>query len=203
MYIIYVLAAVIFSLAGSYWIDYLYRTPNAPISFPNKLQGKHFARKIFLFLINISMTLYCVKNSPIVYYLIPATGFLGLILITDWEQYIIFDAMLLPFALSGLIIAVALGIPLIDRIFAGLVGGVCFFALMILTRNGIGGGDVKLVAALGLWLGAKGLLSTVLTASILGGICAFCLIMTGKKKRTDYFAYGPYFCIAAAWELIH
>ena len=193
-----------FSLGGSYWIDYLYRQTTAQISFPNKLQEKHIGRKIFLVLINISTVIYCVKMPPMVLlYMVLSIGVLGLIFITDWEQYIIFDAMLLPFALLGLSLSIALGFPLSDRLFSALVGGSFFLALMILTRNGIGGGDVKLVATLGLWLGSEGLLSTILTASILGGICALYLILTGKKKRTDYFAYGPYLCIAAAWQLFH
>lgn len=111
--------------------------------------------------------------------------------------------MLFPFALSCLILSVALGLPLSDRLFSALVGGAFFLALMILTKNGIGGGDVKFVATLGLWLGSEGLMSTIFTASILGGTGALCLVLTGKKKRTDYFAYGPYFCIAAAWQLFH
>lgn len=202
MYAIYLLTAVIFSFGGSCWIDYLYRRPTTPISFPNKLQEEHIGRKFFLFLVNLSTVVYCAKMQPMFFlYIVLAIGFLGLICITDWEQYIIFDAMLIPFALSGLILSALLGLSLQDRIFSALAGGVFFFALMMLTRKGIGGGDVKLVATLGLWLGSECLLSTILMASILGGIGALCMILTSKKKRTDYFAYGPYFCIAAAWQI--
>lgn len=126
---------------------------------------------------------------------------MAVIVVTDFEQYVIFDIVLLPFALIGILFSLLSEVSFLERLSASFCGGAFFFALLLLTKNGIGGGDVKLVATLGLWLGAKGLLETVLTASIFGGICALFMILTGFKKRKDFFAYGPYFCIASAWQL--
>ena len=126
---------------------------------------------------------------------------MAVIVVTDFEQYIIFDIVLFPFALLGILFIFLSEVSFLERLSAAFCGGAFFFALLLLTKNGIGGGDVKLVATLGLWLGAEGLLETVLTSSILGGICAVCLLLSGMKRRTDFFAYGPYICIAAAWQL--
>ncbi|WP_337778322.1 hypothetical protein [Mitsuokella jalaludinii] len=32
---------------------------------------------------------------------------------------------------------------------------------------------------------------------VLGGMAALILLATGKRKKGDYFAYGPYFTISA------
>ena len=196
------MTAVAAALVGSYWIDYLYRRPNAPLSFPDSLNGTHTFRKIFLTVIFFFSSIYCAKMPPLDFiFHVTAAFFLAVIVVTDCEQYIIFDMVLLPFALLGILFTLLSETSFLERLSAAFCGGAFFFALLILTKNGIGGGDVKLVASLGFWLGAEGLLSTVLTASILGGVCALFMILTGFKKRKDFFAYGPYFCIAAAWQL--
>ena len=123
--------------------------------------------------------------------------FLVLYTFTDFEQQVIFDHMLIPFAVIGLVQTVVLQQALLDHLTAAAAGGIIFLLLAILTRGGIGGGDIKLIAALGLWLGTDDLMSVAMAGLVLGGIAAFVLILTGKKKRTDYFAYGPYFTLTA------
>ena len=186
--------SVFSSFAISLLIDFLYSLPNSPLTFPEK-KPNLLIRLSFLFILLFLNFLYF-QNLYQTTFLI----FLLIITITDVEQYIIFDIILLPFALSGIFFSLLFDLPLIERLLSSLFAGTFFFALMFLTKNGIGGGDVKLVATLGLWLGADKLLSTVLTASILGGVCALFLILCGLKRLTDFFAYGPYFCIAAAFH---
>lgn len=195
--------AITATLIASCWIDYLYSQPESPVSCKEKIQGKN-RRKIFLAIVYFLAGMYCAKMLPMDWlFHVTAAFFLGIIVVTDFEQYVIFDRVLLPFAFSGLLFSLAFDLELVERLLAGICGGISFFSLMVITKNGIGGGDVKLVATLGLWLGVDGLIETVLTASILGGICAVVMIVSGVKRRTDYFAYGPYFCIAAAWQLFH
>ncbi|MBQ1335390.1 MAG: prepilin peptidase, partial [Selenomonadaceae bacterium] len=131
-----------------------------------------------------------------------ALFFLLLIACTDFEQYVIFDAMLLPFALAGLAAALLLGMPVPDHLLSGFLGGLAFLVLAILTRGGIGGGDVKLIAVLGLWFGPERLLNIVLPGLLLGGLAALFLLLSKKKKRQEAFAYGPYFCLAAIFFLL-
>ena len=90
-----------------------------------------------------------------------------------------------------------LNFSLFDRILAATIGGGIFYAISVLTHGGIGGGDIKLVFVLGIWLGSKVLLDVVLAASILGGLIAALLIFTKQKNRKSYFAYGPYFTLTA------
>lgn len=200
--ILYFLASSALAMLGSYWIDILYLMPTAPITFPDKVQGDHLYRKIFMTAFLFATFLYCREElSLLAAYKLTATFFLLLITVTDFEQYIIFDKVLFPFAIIGIFFTILLELPLLNHLLASMLGGAVFFALMIISKNGIGGGDVKLVAALGLWIGCDGLLSVVLAGTILGGLSAIVLILTGLKSRKEFFAYGPYFCITAGIQI--
>lgn len=200
---IYFLASIVAALVTSIIIDKLYNLPNAPLSFPEKIHGNHTLRKIFLTTIFFAAIIFCAEKSQLqATYLLTATFFLALIIVTDFEQYIIFDKILLPFALAGIFFVMILNLSLIEHFAASIIGGGIFFALMILTKGGIGGGDVKLVAVLGIWLGAS-LSIVVLIAAILGGMAALIMLATGFKSRKDFFAYGPYFCIATAAQMFN
>ena len=203
MIVIYFLAALVATFAGSSWIDYLYRLPTAPLSFPEKIHGSNKFRKIFLTVTFFAAIIHCAEMSTIqaIYYL-TAIFFLTLITVTDFEQYIIFDKMLLPFAGIGIIFSMLMKFSLTNHLTAAFIGGAIFYALMVVTKNGIGGGDVKLVAVLGLWLGIDGLSSFILSATVIAGVVVVILLLTKIKSRKDFFAYGPYFCISAAGYLL-
>lgn len=67
----------------------------------------------------------------------------------------------------------------------GLVG---FFVVLPFTLSGgIGGGDLKLVAALGLWLGPLLLLQALFWTALAGVACA---VIAKVRKQKD-FAYVP------------
>lgn len=72
-----------------------------------------------------------------------------------------------------------------------------FFAAM-LRPGAFGGGDIKLMAAAGVFLGAEmalqALLVGLLTGGLYGGIC----LLLGKKGRKEQFAFGPFLCLGIA-----
>ena len=190
-----IILSAVLTLAGSRWIDFLYRLPDAPLSFPSEIARRAKFRKPLLAVLMLAGFF----NAPEIHW--AAVFFLALITATDFEQYVIFDRMILPFALIGILTAVVLGLPLGERFLAAAMGGGIFLAIAILTRGGIGGGDIKLVAALGIWLGAETLFDVVVISCIFGGIAAVALIVAGKKSRGSYFAYGPYFALTAIYFL--
>lgn len=69
-----------------------------------------------------------------------------------------------------------------------------FFALYLMTGGkGIGGGDIKLMAAAGLLLGWKNILLALMVGSAAGlGVQGF---MLWKKKKDHRFAFGPYLAV--------
>ena len=203
MLAIYFLSAITAALAGSFWIDCLYKMPNAPLTFPEKIHGKNYFRKIFIATFFFAAIILNAELPKfLAAYNITAIFFLLLITATDFEQYIIFDKMLLPFAIASLPFIIILELPLLNHLSAAIFGGGIFFILMLISKNGIGGGDVKLVAVLGLWLGSEGLIFVVWLGTILAGVFALFFLLTKIKKRKDFFAYGPYLCTSAAYYLI-
>lgn len=194
--------SAILTFAGSMWINFLYKMPDAPLSFPEEILSRAKFRKIFLAIIFFGCFLILPeKNLPEFFYSATAIFFLALITCTDFEQYVIFDKMILPFAVIGIISIFNLNLPLADRIFAAIFGGGIFLTIALLTGGGLGGGDIKLVAALGIWLGSEKLLNVVIISCILAGISAIILILAKKKSRKDFFAYGPYFALTAIFFL--
>lgn len=194
------LTAIILSAAltvlGSRWIDFLYQTPNAPLTFPEEIFSRAKFRKPLLFaLMFVSICGFSEKALPEFFYLTAIIFFLSLITFTDFEQYVIFNKMLVPFAVLGILAAVQLNLPLVDRILAAVAGGGIFLVIALITGGGIGGGDIKLVFVLGMWLGTEILVNIVLAASVFGGVVALLLIITKKMDRKSYFAYGPYFTL--------
>lgn len=77
----------------------------------------------------------------------------------------------------------------------GLVAGGVFAAIHFLTRGGIGFGDVKLAAVIGLALAAHGL-STVWVALLAGSIIGAAWGLINAQKGG--FAYGPWL-LSGAW----
>jgi leader peptidase (prepilin peptidase)/N-methyltransferase len=200
-----VICAIGGAIAGNSWLKKLYQEKESILTFPDKIFEQSQKRQQFLlpllvilfvsYLLTHDTTLWDnIFNLIFIYFLILFT-------ITDFEQQVIFDVMQLPFALCGLAFCLVSGFSLLNHLTAALGGGVIFLVLAILTRGGIGGGDIKLIAALGLWLGTTALIDVVAFGFIAGGIAAFILLVFRHKKRTDKFAYGPYFTLAALLQL--
>lgn len=200
-----VLLSVLFTVMGSTLMDYLYaRAPRDLLSFPEQVTTRAKYRKPLLFLL---LTVYvgraCITvTPPALFYLVIAIVCLSIITATDFEQYVIFDVMLVPFAATGILYTIHMGLPITGHIAASLGGGLVFLLLAIVTKGAIGGGDIKLIAAMGLWLGIRPLLSVIVYGFIAGGVAAFILLLTKQKSRHSYFAYGPYFALSGLGILL-
>ncbi len=77
------------------------------------------------------------------------------------------------------------------------VGGGFLLLLAIVSKGGMGGGDVKLMLALGLWFGWQKTLLLMFLAFLGGGLLSIFLLATGIKKRKDGIAFGPFLIVAA------
>ena len=195
-----IILAVFLSIGGNRWIDKLYAASPAILTFPHDIAKRSFIRhKGLAFLLGVLFSLTALRHPGILplqlYFLFAFEYLLLLYTFTDFEQQVIFDNMLLPFALLGGVYTILMDKPVFDHGLAAVAGGALFLLISILTRGGIGGGDIKLIASMGLWLGTEALLTITITGLILGGIAALLLLLTGQKKRNEYFAYGPYFTI--------
>jgi leader peptidase (prepilin peptidase) / N-methyltransferase len=127
---------------------------------------------------------------------------LGLVLVAvlvpialiDFEHQIIPNRITLPAAVSAVAIGLALhpaGVP--EQLIAGAAAGAFLLVFALVYPRGMGMGDVKLAAVLGLFLGrslAVALLAGVLLGTIVGiGVIARVGIERGRKTRVPF---GPF-----------
>ena len=83
-----------------------------------------------------------------------------------------------------------------------LIGLVCISLPMLIIAlvipGAFGGGDIKLMAGIGLFLGWKLVLVAMFFAILTGGIWAIVLLAGKKADRKGHFAFGPFLCFGAA-----
>ena len=63
-------------------------------------------------------------------------------------------------------------------------------------KEGMGHGDFKLLAAIGAWVGLKGILPTILLSSIVGAIIGSAWLAAKGRDRATPIPFGPYLAIA-------
>ncbi len=126
---------------------------------------------------------------------------LWLLWLIDYRFQFIFDDSLVPLLVVGLAATPWLPFSILQRLAAGAGAFVVLAALAILGRGALGGGDVKMMAALGLWFGVNGIITTASVGFIIGGIAAIVMLLFKVHGRKDFFAFGPFLIIGAvvAW----
>ncbi len=202
-----ILLSLLFTFAGSRWITQLFLKVHGQdiLSFPEQIEHRARFRKPLMFLLIllcIGRAWLNITNPLWLFYVILAIAFLSFVIITDFEQYVIFDIMLLPFSIIGICYTLYLQLPLGEHVAAALGGGLLFFLLAVITKGAIGGGDIKLIAAMGLWFGYRPLLTVIMYGLLAGGAAALLMLLTKQKQRKSFFAYGPYFALSGIGVLL-
>jgi leader peptidase (prepilin peptidase)/N-methyltransferase len=128
----------------------------------------------------------------------------------DLSHKIVPDAITLPGMLAGLFASFALtSTGLINAIIGLCLGGGLFLLIALLRPGGMGGGDIKLIAMIGAFLGWQAVLVTILLGALCGALVGMSLIVLKKKGRKDPVPFGPFLAggalIAMVWgqELLH
>ena len=112
---------------------------------------------------------------------------------TDLKEGVISDRLTLPALVVGL--GYSFFSPLTDPVasLSGvLIGGGLFLVTALLSGGGMGGGDIKLMAAMGAWVGWRLTLGTMVVAFVTGGVVAIILLLLGKKRRGDALPFAPF-----------
>jgi leader peptidase (prepilin peptidase)/N-methyltransferase len=125
---------------------------------------------------------------------------------TDWEAFILPDALTLPLVLAGLAATAWLAPEtLTDHAAAAALGyllfrGVAWVYRRYRGRDGLGEGDAKLMAAAGAWVGITALSSVLLGGAVLTLAAAMAAALRhGQGLRgTTRVPFGPGLC-AALW----
>ena len=82
-----------------------------------------------------------------------------------------------------------------DAAFGFLIGGGLFLLVYIISRKGLGGGDVKFMAASGLFIGFAGTLSAMLYGTVLAALAGLALLLLKKLGRKDAMPLAPFLYI--------
>ena len=75
------------------------------------------------------------------------------------------------------------------------VGGLFMLICMLLSRGGVGAGDVKLIAAIGLYYGLAGVLSILMVTLIFAAIFSIVMLATKKAKMKSTLPMAPFIFI--------
>lgn len=117
----------------------------------------------------------------------------------DLEHYIIPDKIILPTMIAGFLLNIVLHFEsLLDYLMGFALGGGIILLIVILSRGGMGGGDIKLFATVGMFLGLKLTALAMLLAFILGSIAGLILIIFKLKKMKDAIPFGPFIALGSA-----
>lgn len=115
----------------------------------------------------------------------------------DLDHQIIPDEITLGGVVAGLAVSYFLPIGLYGSIVGLLVGGGIFFLIAVIAPGGMGGGDIKLMAAIGAFTGWKHAVFTIIVGSALGAVVGLFMIALFGKGRKDKIPFGPFLATAA------
>ena len=159
----------------------------------------------------LSSLFLIIKFGPSLSYLFYFAFVAALIVITVIDLYhqIIPDVISLPGIGVGLLASLVLpGITFWNSLVGALLGGgslfiVATFYQWLFKREGMGGGDVKLLAMIGAFLGWKAVLLTILLSSLIGSVTGI-LMMVVKGKDFKYaIPFGPFLSLGAVISLFY
>lgn len=118
----------------------------------------------------------------------------------DFDHQLIPDVITLPGMLVGLAASLVLPLSFLDSIAALAAGGGFFWAVAaisdkLLGKPGMGGGDIKLAAMMGSFLGLGNLAVAVFLALLSGSLISIVLMALGRKSRKDVIPFGPFLAL--------
>jgi leader peptidase (prepilin peptidase)/N-methyltransferase len=138
-------------------------------------------------------------------------------------QFLIdFDTQFLPDSLNYTLLWLGLigaamgwtGVPLSSAVWGAVFGYLSLWLVyhayrLVTGKEGMGYGDFKLLAALGVWLGADYLIAIILVSSLVGAVIGITLRVVGKLAHKDIpIAFGPFLagaglvCLVIGPELV-
>jgi leader peptidase (prepilin peptidase) / N-methyltransferase len=126
------------------------------------------------------------------------TSTLLAIALIDYDHKIIPNTITLPGIVIGLGLSLwALPIRPLASLLGLIVGGTIFYLIALVSRGGMGGGDIKLIAMIGAFLGWQGALFTIFSGALLGSLVGMVLMLLGRKGRKDKVPFGPFLSCGA------
>ncbi|NLJ41899.1 MAG: prepilin peptidase [Clostridiales bacterium] len=135
-----------------------------------------------------------------------------LIIITfiDIEHFIIPNALVLAGLIIG-ILSLIIGVsPIewVDALLGLILGGgailiTAILAKLILKKDGMGGGDIKLMAMIGLFMGWRQTGIILLLSVYISFIFIIVMLIFKTKKTGEYLPFGPFIALATVISILY
>jgi prepilin signal peptidase PulO-like enzyme (type II secretory pathway) len=133
-----------------------------------------------------------------------------IIFVIDLEHSLILNKVVYPGMVAALLLALypwpwfseSIGMRVAYAALGGAAGFAVFLLIALVSRGGMGWGDVKLAALMGLATGFPLVFLAIIMAAILGGIVAVALMIAKKRTRRQTIPFGPFLALAAMVTLL-
>ncbi len=132
------------------------------------------------------------------------------VFVIDLEQGLILNKVVYPGMIVILLLALypwpwltqSIGMRVAYAALGGAIGFAIFLLIAVVSRGGMGWGDVKLAALIGLATGFPLVFVAIIMAAVFGGIVAVGLLIAGRRKRREAIPFGPFLALAAMITLL-
>jgi leader peptidase (prepilin peptidase)/N-methyltransferase len=131
------------------------------------------------------------------------TSVLICVLFIDWEFKIIPDRLTLPSLAIGLLWAAFTPLGLLPSLLGAAVGGgglllVALLGDWIFRKESMGGGDIKLAAVLGAFLGWRLVVLVFFLSALIGAVVSIIWLLVSREMREKrLIPFGPFLALAA------
>lgn len=115
----------------------------------------------------------------------------------DFRRKIILDEVLILLLSAGLVYTGIFGNTWSESLLGAVTGSGLLGLLYLMSRGGMGLGDVKFAGVLGIWTGFPGIVVNLYLAFFLGGTVALLLCALHKANRKTRLPFGPCLCAGA------
>lgn len=149
-------------------------------------------------------TLAFIKFGLTIEFLIAAVLITSLIIsaFIDLKYQVIPDKVVLTTFIMGLLLNILINKEnILYHLMGFALGGGTIFLIVVLSRGGMGGGDIKLFAAVGIFLGFRLTALALLLSFILGSFAGIVLVLLKRKKINDAIPFGPFIALASVISL--
>ncbi len=95
-----------------------------------------------------------------------------------------------------------IGQNLPDALLGLFIGGVVMLLIFLVSRGGMGAGDIKLLAMIGFFVGLRGTAVVMLLGFFIGALVGVAFMITGRLTRKDALPFAPFLSIAALIQVL-
>ena len=145
--------------------------------------------------------------SPVLVVRFIFTSVMVVLFVTDLQHRVLPDAVTIPGAIVGWCCSWFSPLGWLDSSIGIVVGGTFLFVVSetyyrIRGREGLGMGDVKMLAMIGAFLGWELMLATLMMASVLGSLAGVMMVMSKRGDVRYALPLGSFLAISATVMLM-